>query len=112
MSASKVPSRALDNYDVSTRIFPGQKAFSLFTRRSNPRPIHGFRLSAQPSVGLADMAPTAEPWALLTESSISPVRCGGNHPPDCVDDVAIPHGGASSELTACSLLQVSLLVSR
>src|SRR5271166_1440648 len=45
MSASKVPSRALDNYDVSTRIFPGQKAFSLFTRRSNPRPIHGFRLS-------------------------------------------------------------------
>src|SRR5271165_5535070 len=45
MSASKVPSRALDNYDVSTRIFPGQKAFSLFTRRPNPRPIHGFRLS-------------------------------------------------------------------
>jgi putative DNA primase/helicase len=31
-------------YDLSTRIIPGQKAFSLFTRRSNHRPIHGFRL--------------------------------------------------------------------
>lgn len=34
----------MDKYDVSTRIVPGQKAFSLFTRRSNHRPIHGFRL--------------------------------------------------------------------
>jgi hypothetical protein len=46
MNASKVPSRTVDNYDLSTRIIPGQKAFSLFTRRSNHRPIHGFRLSA------------------------------------------------------------------
>ena len=30
--------------DVTTRIFPAQKAFSLFTRRSDNRPIHGFRL--------------------------------------------------------------------
>ena len=34
----------MDKYDLSTRIIPGQKAFSLFTRRSNHRPIHGFRL--------------------------------------------------------------------
>src|SRR6185369_16520293 len=45
MNASKVPSRTVDKYDLSTRIIPGQKAFSLFTRRSNHRPIHGFRLS-------------------------------------------------------------------
>src|SRR6185312_15184224 len=44
MNASKVPSRTVDKYDLSTRIIPGQKAFSLFTRRSNHRPIHGFRL--------------------------------------------------------------------
>ena len=34
----------MGKYDLSTRIIPGQKAFSLFTRRSNHRPIHGFRL--------------------------------------------------------------------
>ncbi len=28
----------MDKYDLSTRIIPGQKAFSLFTRRSNHRP--------------------------------------------------------------------------
>src|SRR5882724_3046422 len=39
MSASKVPSRTVDKYDFSTRIIPGQKAFSLFTRRSN-HPAH------------------------------------------------------------------------
>ena len=39
-----MPSRTVDKYDLSTRISPGQKAFSLFTRRSNHRPIHGFRL--------------------------------------------------------------------
>ena len=31
-------------HDVSTRIVPAQKAFSLFTRRSDNRPIHGFGL--------------------------------------------------------------------
>src|SRR4029453_17998326 len=47
MNASKVPSWIVGKYDVSTRIIPGQKAFSLFTRRSNHQPIHGLRLSAQ-----------------------------------------------------------------
>src|ERR1700739_4498514 len=44
MSAPKMPSRTLDNIDINTRIVPVQKAFSPFTRRSNHRPIHGFRL--------------------------------------------------------------------
>jgi hypothetical protein len=35
----------VDKDDVSTRIVPVQKAFSLFTRRSDDRPIHGLRLS-------------------------------------------------------------------
>jgi hypothetical protein len=40
-----MPSRTLDKIDINTRIVPVQKAFSLFTRRSHHRPIHGFRLS-------------------------------------------------------------------
>ena len=39
-----MPSRTLDKIDIDTRIVPVQKALSLFTRRSNHRPIHGFRL--------------------------------------------------------------------
>jgi Domain of unknown function (DUF4188) len=42
----------VDKYDLSTRIIPGQKAFSLFTRRSNHRPIHGFRLRDSGGTGL------------------------------------------------------------
>ena len=42
-----MPSRTLDKIDFNTRIVPVQKAFSLFTRRSNHRPIHGFRLSSE-----------------------------------------------------------------
>src|SRR5271166_6310108 len=45
MSAPKMPSRTLDKIDINTRIVPAQKAFSLFTRRSHHRPIHGSRLS-------------------------------------------------------------------
>src|SRR6185437_3126450 len=68
MNASKVPSRTVDKYDLSTRIIPGQKAFSLFTRRSNHRPIHGFRLSVRGEnrhvgdrvdVGVIELAPGA-----------------------------------------------------
>ena len=47
MIAPKMPSRTLDKIDFSTRIVPVQKAFSLFTRRSHHRPIHGFRLRLQ-----------------------------------------------------------------
>ena len=39
-----MPSWTLDKYDVNTRIVPVQKAFSLFTRRLDHWPIHGFRL--------------------------------------------------------------------
>ena len=37
-----MPSRTLDKIDFNTRIVPVQKAFSLFTRRSPSRRIHGF----------------------------------------------------------------------
>src|SRR6188472_4451213 len=47
MTAPKMPSRTLDMCDISTRIVPVQKAFSLFTRRSHHRPIHGSRLRPQ-----------------------------------------------------------------
>jgi hypothetical protein len=46
MSAPEMPSRTLDKCDISTRIVPVQKAFSLFTRRSHRQPVHGFRLRA------------------------------------------------------------------
>ena len=52
MTAPKMPSRTLDMCDISTRIVPVQKAFSLFTRRSHHRPIHGSRLSVR-TAGLA-----------------------------------------------------------
>ena len=42
-----MPSRTLDKYDISTRIVPVQEAFSLFTRRSLPPIIHGFRPKKQ-----------------------------------------------------------------
>jgi hypothetical protein len=38
MIAPKMPSRTLDKIDISTRIVPVQKAFSLFTRRSHTGP--------------------------------------------------------------------------
>jgi len=44
-----MPSRTLGQHDINTRIVPVQKAFSLFTRRSHRRPIHGFRLR-RPSI--------------------------------------------------------------
>ena len=37
--------------DLSNSIVPVQKAFSLFTRRSNHRPIHGFRLRTKTGNG-------------------------------------------------------------
>ena len=52
-----MPSRTLDKYDISTRIVPVQEAFSLFTRRSLPPIIHGFRLSREESEHVLDSFP-------------------------------------------------------
>src|SRR4029077_11147970 len=66
MNASKVPSRTVDKYDLSTRIIPGQKAFSLFTRRSNHRPIHGFRLrQLRGGVPLDEQGDVVADWAAI-----------------------------------------------
>ena len=51
------------------QLCPGQKAFSLFTRRSNHRAIHGFRLSPPP-------CPTAScSWRPLERRSRPHWRC-------------------------------------
>src|SRR6478672_2146923 len=46
MIAPEMPSRTRVTTTQIIVIVPVQKAFSLFTRRSNNRPIHGLRLSA------------------------------------------------------------------
>src|SRR5215207_6730527 len=83
MIAPKMPSRTLDNIDFSTRIVPVQKAFSLFTRRSKHRPIHGFRLS-QGAVG-RNLRRSAEPSAL-------PPRLGQTLPRALADLAALLGG--------------------
>src|SRR6186713_3286995 len=49
MIAPEMPSRTRVTTTQTIVIVPVQKAFSLFTRRSNNRPIHGLRLRAGPS---------------------------------------------------------------
>jgi len=57
------------------------------------------------------MAPTAELGGIVTgRFDLSPALARQRSAPDVADQLAIPPGGASSDLPACSLLQVSLLV--
>src|SRR5262249_36350297 len=55
MIAPEMPSRNSGQHDISTRIVPVQKAFSLLTRRSEDQPIPVFGLGAgEPDPVLAE----------------------------------------------------------
>jgi hypothetical protein len=54
-----MPSRTRVTTTQKIVIVPVQKAFSLFTRRSNNRPIHGLRLKAGPVRNFSRLGPCA-----------------------------------------------------
>ena len=68
-----MPSRTLDKIDFNTRIVPVQKAFSLFTRRSHHRPIHGFRLSSKHDP-VGSVIPTMRTQLLTVKDASDAVR--------------------------------------
>src|SRR6478609_10044777 len=86
MIAPKMPSRSLDICDVSTRIVPVQKAFSLITRRSTktdgPLVVRGAVSAGQirfpiPLICVGDPRQGGSPLSFWLLALSSPVRGGG-----------------------------------
>src|SRR6185312_2367434 len=98
MIAPKMPSRTLDISDISTRIVPVQKAFSLITRRSTK--TDGPRIQAKncPPVGRRLLLPVARTIAGLRHGTCADRR----GPVDVMDD-GIARRPAKAE-TVCSHL--------
>jgi hypothetical protein len=76
-----MPSRNSGQHDISTRIIPVQKAFSLFTRRSKHQTVHGSRLSNCTASRSAALLPRCTPYSL--QPAIHPHRAGTRRDSQC-----------------------------